>query len=317
MKKTILLILLLQGLFARAQHDYVPMAVEGAQWMSQAYNTDYYNAQSYIYGFEVRGDTIINNVDYKKVYRKRYGTGGSYTAGLPVAYDGNLSVVGAIRDDIPNKKVYAIIFDRGGNPPMGVPNEFGCLNYDQEFCLYDFSLQGGDEYIMDVYCIFSIGGGAYIWETNNQYIYGQERIVQHLYNSTFYEQVYEGIGSSRGPFQWMAAFVECYDSPGCVDLLYYCVGRDCMEQDGLVYNVNAIDDNLLSFPVSIYPNPVTNSFVINTQNFKEAKLYTILGKEILTSTTVEIDISKLNKGMYILQIKNTLNQISTKKIVKL
>ncbi|MDO5969546.1 LamG-like jellyroll fold domain-containing protein [Flavivirga aquimarina] len=80
----------------------------------------------------------------------------------------------------------------------------------------------------------------------------------------------------------------------------------------------SISDEVFSSSISVN-NPVTSVLTINGPagfELKEATLYTILGKEVLTSTSTTINASKLSTGLYVLKIENTEGLIATKKIVK-
>lgn len=71
--------------------------------------------------------------------------------------------------------------------------------------------------------------------------------------------------------------------------------------------------------LSIYPNPVSNGKIYITtslNHIKEINIYDVLGKKIISQAIVgkELNISKLNPGVYILKIKE--NEISaTRKLV--
>ncbi|WP_253255996.1 T9SS type A sorting domain-containing protein [Formosa algae] len=66
--------------------------------------------------------------------------------------------------------------------------------------------------------------------------------------------------------------------------------------------------------LSIYPNPVSNGklYIVTKENLtKDIEIFNVLGKRILQTTLFgkEINISKLNPGIYIIKIKE--NNIST------
>jgi len=78
------------------------------------------------------------------------------------------------------------------------------------------------------------------------------------------------------------------------------------------------DFELNSASISVYPNPVTNSFQIdsNINNIESVKLYNITGRLLKTfSEEVNYDISDLATGIYIANIKTQLGS-KTLKIVK-
>ena len=66
--------------------------------------------------------------------------------------------------------------------------------------------------------------------------------------------------------------------------------------------------------LSIYPNPVSNGklYIVTKSNLtKDIEIFNVLGKSILQTTLFgkEMNISKLNAGIYIIKIKE--NNIST------
>ena len=89
---------------------------------------------------------------------------------------------------------------------------------------------------------------------------------------------------------------------------------------------DALDVSLLSTEdfnktsLSIYPNPTTD--VINIQNLKgeySYSVYDVAGKLLLNKTnaiSTQIDISTLNKGLYLLELVDTNNIKSIIKVVK-
>ena len=68
--------------------------------------------------------------------------------------------------------------------------------------------------------------------------------------------------------------------------------------------------------VLVYPNPVVDFVKIDVQNFKSASLYDMNGKKILESNKTEINVSQLPKGVYVLRIVTSDNNIVSKKIIK-
>lgn len=79
------------------------------------------------------------------------------------------------------------------------------------------------------------------------------------------------------------------------------------------------EEALLGF--SIFPNPTTTSFSINT-NASDIEIYDLTGKLVKSfkgdfNGMNSFDISRLNSGMYIVKVENNNNQIKTTKLVKL
>jgi hypothetical protein len=69
--------------------------------------------------------------------------------------------------------------------------------------------------------------------------------------------------------------------------------------------------------VSLYPNPTT--LVLNIKmnsNLKQAIIYTVLGTQVLKTTSKNINTANLESGMYLITIEDETGRISTKRFVK-
>lgn len=78
-----------------------------------------------------------------------------------------------------------------------------------------------------------------------------------------------------------------------------------------------IKENIMQLNFSVYPNPANSIVTINTQeNIKEITMFNILGELVLTETEKNIiNVSSINKGIYLLQVKTKDGAIGTKKII--
>ena len=78
------------------------------------------------------------------------------------------------------------------------------------------------------------------------------------------------------------------------------------------------DFNAFKTEISIYPNPVKNSFAIN-QAVSSVEVYTITGQLVASYNSVaanqEINVENLGAGIYLAKIKDIQNVYQTKKIV--
>ena len=88
-----------------------------------------------------------------------------------------------------------------------------------------------------------------------------------------------------------------------------------------LFNENSIlssqNFNQNNLQVSLYPNPVKDILHIETAGeIKSVTVYGILGNQVLTSTSKDVNVSHLSKGTYIVKIQDTNNAVSTKKIIK-
>lgn len=82
--------------------------------------------------------------------------------------------------------------------------------------------------------------------------------------------------------------------------------------------LNSEDFNAFKTEISIYPNPVKNSFAIN-QAVSSVEVYTITGQLVASYNSVaanqEINVENLGSGIYLVKIKDIHNVYQTKKIV--
>ena len=74
-------------------------------------------------------------------------------------------------------------------------------------------------------------------------------------------------------------------------------------------------ETLNSF-VRVYPNPTTEKLFIVSKTSQKASLFNVAGQKLLESNATELDVTDLPSGIYLLNLQNTQNQISTFKIIK-
>ena len=100
-------------------------------------------------------------------------------------------------------------------------------------------------------------------------------------------------------------------------------GKDVTPGDPIESNFNLntclslSTDNLLNDKIIIYPNPVEDLIHINTGlTILEVEIYDVLGKRLnfIKLDNRKIDMTRANKGIYVLKIKTEIG-IITKKII--
>ena len=75
-------------------------------------------------------------------------------------------------------------------------------------------------------------------------------------------------------------------------------------------------DNEQKTKFNLYPNTTSDNFTIEIDlNIKSVELYSLQGQKILTSTTKNVNVSNLSKGIYLVQIQDENNNISTQKLI--
>lgn len=92
----------------------------------------------------------------------------------------------------------------------------------------------------------------------------------------------------------------------------------------LSYKKNNFD--FLKPEIQIYPNPASNKVFINLQKFTSEQpvvsIYNVQGKEVHSSSNnlfanvLELDVSGLNRGIYLLQVRSNDDIFTEKLIVK-
>ena len=99
----------------------------------------------------------------------------------------------------------------------------------------------------------------------------------------------------------------------------------CLEMDHFgidIYRFETwgIDDKMNSSEVHIYPIPVQNLLSINSEiQIEGVQIFDVLGRSVYNvskRTISSIDVSKYNKGIYIIKLKTYNNRIVTSKFVK-
>ncbi|WP_452218538.1 T9SS type A sorting domain-containing protein [Lacinutrix undariae] len=69
--------------------------------------------------------------------------------------------------------------------------------------------------------------------------------------------------------------------------------------------------------VALYPNPTTSVLNIKmTSNLKQATIYSVLGRNVLETTSKTIQTSNLKTGLYLIKIEDENGNVSTKRFMK-
>jgi hypothetical protein len=164
MKKTLLLLIALMPLAVVNAQQYHPFPVSNAIW-HQSFGTGENSLDtSYYFSYGLIGDTIINAIEYSKVYKLHDTT-----------LNSNAEYYGCLRED-PSKRVFYLGWDF-----------WKMQNHSQEIQLYDFSKTVGDT--ID----YGIWGRQPITAVDSILIGSQYRrqfVVQ-------YDTIVEGIGCLR------------------------------------------------------------------------------------------------------------------------
>ena len=78
----------------------------------------------------------------------------------------------------------------------------------------------------------------------------------------------------------------------------------------------AVEDITIQKNINIYPNPTVDKIFIVSNSPQKSTLFNLAGQKILESNALELEITDLPSGIYLLNSQSTQNQISTFKIIK-
>lgn len=308
----------LMGLNGYAQTNvYHPFPDSGAVWMMQftqycelAPNFPYPHC-TYDYQYAVKGDTLINGMNYKKIYWEELisdcifvSAPNNYTCSAPVYYS---FLFYFIRNDTAARKVYAFY-------------------NTQDQLIYDFSLNIGDTMIAPR-C------GGLITDIDSILIGGNYRkrfIVDGNGTGVGY-WIIEGIGSvgnqlggfNSGPFDG------CGEVCACNIAWYF----NCFIQSGIplypdtstCVAINGINSptNSSAKAIIVYPNPSNGIFTLSYHSSSpqgQINLMDVTGKIVFTQTlngtaTQQINATALRDGFYLYEVVSEDVIISTGKVV--
>lgn len=234
--------------------EYYPTTGENKHWIVIYYEIWGLGNVETIYDYYMNGDTVIQNMEYKKVYQRELVV----TEDLqpPFTAATNYQLGGLVRDQEEERKVYAIRYVENG--------WFSKCPLDEEYLMYDFSVQIGDA--VD-FCTMepSLTTINHIEETT---FLGEET---RMFNPMDNQPYFEGIGNERGLFELMSIYVKDEVYPPY--LAYYCPSGDC---DVLLGNDELIKANY----VKVSPNPASDfvQFKLGENEDSKIQIYNLKGQ---------------------------------------
>lgn len=257
--------------------QYNPLVIENAQW-KVLYDDDETLWPDYMYGWLLRGDTIINNIQYKKLYSRAFEDPSSNV----IIFQ---QLQGFLREDTAERIVYAYS-----------QQWMGCDSLNQEFILFDFAYEIGDTSEL---CSLEDVGPCVLLDTGYYMgYYGADREIFDFECGT--SDFIEGIGHFLGLLESPIYNI----SGGITTSLYdYCVGTD--EDCNVIYV--KVDDPLQTTKHLIYPIPFNNYFNIEcAQEIQRLIIHSLSGEIIkvidVNNNTSCIETSFLKPGMYFLEV---------------
>jgi hypothetical protein len=218
------------------------------------------------------------------------------------AAEGNIWLLGAIREDTAARKVFF-------------------HNFSNEILLYDFKLEPGDTIFYTTNLFYAVDYYKIVDSVNTVNVNGQIRKRWYLTNSWLdMKDIWiEGIGSvhrygllyPNDPDIVMDASVPNF---GCFkhDTIVYIDGSTCLGTCPCTEWLVSVDENeIQENEVAIYPNPVSKALQINVVGCKNAfdylQLYSsegqcVLEKKIMKNENIYLNVEFLAHGLFFIKL---------------
>ena len=136
-----------------------------------------------------------------------------------------------------------------------------------------------------------------------------------------YSQSIQKFSIDSGGASIISGNLEILYTVGEVNLQEYHVNNLYISEgfiDNLILGTLGINDKFSSeYFIHVYPNPVSE-FIYIKSNFpiNNIEIYNILGSKVLETTSLKIDASNFQSGMYLIKINSEKGQ-ETKRVIKL
>lgn len=311
--------------------QYLPLVQENKYWVV----LDFQGTPRPTTGFLItlKGDTVLNNMIYKKAYKyELFGTlifvGGSppqFMPDLPYTTK-NKKLVALVREDLNTKKVYNLPIKQDSCIFQLINNINSCNNIlfcdTNEHLLFDFSLVQGDT--LD-YCTYA--PLHYDWEIQkekvdsikNEFKYGKERKTFYTFGVPGFlpnlqspgpilptrVKIFEGLG-----FEFQGIFNYRWGT-----LHDFCEGT--LEQCNIINNTNDARD-MQADKIEIFPNPASDYIKLQTsKTLSNVEIIDQNGKVVLNDRALEINVGSLQAGMYFVKCLSNENASYFGKFIKL
>lgn len=290
--------------------NYNPFPESNSYWTV----IEYFNDRVVL--FSVEGDTLVNNVPYKKVYKLIKAENGIDTVS-------NLHCL--MRQEIDQKKIYTIR---------------SYLNEVDEKLAYNFNVNFGDTIILTAYDYNKIGDSIFVVNqsiiADSIQLYNGEYRKMFAVNSlstNFDLLVIEGIGAMNSPFpnqdDWdglHSNLLTCHEVNFEYVFVNYFENYYDPETSCGFDIIDDISDNTMSL-WRLYPNPTNKevflevpSFYLNTEVVID--IYAIDGtlkKEYklpnLQNSIIRLSIADLSDGLYIITFSNKFSKAYIDKLI--
>ena len=239
--------------------------------------------------FKIDGDTVINEISYKKVWQ-------TYDSTMTEWY-----FVGGIREES------HVVYFKMGDWNEGI--------------LYDFNLQVGDTaYVTNLYCM---NMQIVVSDIDTVNYFGVDR-TRWLFDDWSEESWVEGIGSLSGPLH--TDFANCIFDVWFELLCFY--QEDSLfyikpGEDECFQTSVGIDEKSFSHTMLILPNPVQSGQPFSIQTNKKIRdilIYNLSGVQVDHifpdhQRNISVSTDRLKAGLYLVRMRSTDQKVYSEKMI--
>lgn len=284
------LCLFINVLAAQSSHPFLPEGVE-KQWNVVFQETFRPSGASTII-YRTNGDTLISKREQIYRYTKIEQTRDSSL--------NNWNFRDFIREDTLQSKVYT--YDK---------------NQEQDFLLYDFSMEVGDTLVDEEFCI------SKVTVVDSIEIHNDQKRKRLLLEHDTYGFMYwiEGIGSSKGLFNR----IQCYLDGPTTSLNCYFENKEKLYSNGSECFIVNTEEFLVLQQISLFPNPANGYLQLDLSEIAipnlQIRIFSLLGQEMQnfsasTGQIQQIEVSDLASGVYFLGVEKEGQIIWGEKFIK-
>jgi len=286
--------------------QYHPFPEENAYWTVVEFNQIYSYWDTYIY--TVKGDTVINNKPYKKIWQ---------LDDIPGTHDTLWYLHSFMRQDTIQKKVWFIR---------------RYMNETTEKLGYDFDVQIGDTVNLPAFDYENSGDSVFVvieplWDSTQLWNgeYRKNYAYMNIDGSDLDPSVLEGIGTFRTPFPNLFYFDSFHQSEmTCLKVngVYLYGASPIPDECDFTVDINEIMPNQT---VTVKPNPcdsyVDIRFPDNNNTEIEMKIINSFGKTILQQIVsprnkeIHLNTASYKNGLYIIYTSTKNGNFFTNKII--
>lgn len=300
MKKLLIAILLSHTFFNTYTQEYIEFPKENAAWdysfgLPEHYDWRYRSVDLYC----IKGDTMINNLNYQIINNLSYITKSVYQSSDEILSISNQEALYFIREE--NKRIYFRFGEEHHN----------YLEYPEEYVVYDFNLALNDTFIT-----YRNDTLAVYMEDDNGFGEGRKALYLQTVGFDwhyFTEVWYEGIGNIKSSFiQGLG-----YDRSFFRRLTNNsCEACSCIK-DIITSNSPIQPPGFLS----LFPNPASDLIRLELEEANNIiQILNMQGQEVYQTQIADknptIPIHNLSKGVYFIVVTNKNGKVSQGKFIK-